>query len=77
MTKTELEQRIALIIREIEQNKANLVKLEGHMAEAQHWITEIVKAEAALNQPVENTETLSTEHAENVEANIEGSEQAA
>lgn len=52
MTKDELQLRIAQINNEMIQTKANYAKLEGHLGEAQHWLTELInkEVEAAINE---------------------------
>jgi len=45
VTKDELQSRIAAINNEMIQTKANYAKLEGHLGEAQHWLTEVIDKE--------------------------------
>lgn len=48
MTKEELEKRIILINIEMGQLKDNYKKLEGHLAENQHWLDETIKNEKEI-----------------------------
>jgi hypothetical protein len=48
LNKEELQQRIMQIDAEMTQLKANYAKLEGHMGEAQHWMSLLVKGEEIL-----------------------------
>lgn len=43
MTREEIEQRIATINNEMTLIKSNYAKLEGHLAEAQHWLSSLTK----------------------------------
>lgn len=45
MNKQELEARIMQIDNEMTQLKANYAKAEGHLAECQHWMMELIKKE--------------------------------
>lgn len=67
MNKEELQQRIMQIDAEMTQLKANYAKLEGHMSEAQHWMSLLVQGEQIL-APL-------AEEACNGEANNESAEQ--
>ncbi len=55
MNKAELEHRIELITHELTQTKAMYVKIEGHLAEAQHWLKTMVEAE---NSNIPNPEPI-------------------
>ncbi len=46
MDKDKIEERVKLITSELEQTKENYAKLEGHLAEAQHWLDKTIKNEA-------------------------------
>jgi predicted nuclease with TOPRIM domain len=46
MTQQQLQERINLITNEMTQVRANYSKLEGHLAENQHWLSELIKKEA-------------------------------
>ncbi len=50
MTKDELQTRIAQINNEMIQTKANYAKLEGHLGEAQHWLTVAVDKEEGVRE---------------------------
>lgn len=70
MTKAELEARISAIGVEMQQLKANYSKLEGHLAEANHWMQEMIKAENPQNEEQQKEQCCG-------EANHEEQEQAA
>jgi len=40
-----LQQRIIQIDQEMTQTKANYTKLEGHLAESQYWLGQLLKAQ--------------------------------
>ena len=46
MTKEELQDRIIAINNELTATKANQAKLEGHLAEAHHWLATLFKNES-------------------------------
>lgn len=48
MNKEQLQTRIQLINQDIEAQKNNIVILQGHLAEAMHWMSEILKQEKCL-----------------------------
>ena len=50
MNKEELEKRIALINIEMNQVKDTFKKLEGHLAETQHWHDELLKKEESTKE---------------------------
>lgn len=57
MTKEELQERIIAINQELVQTRANGTKLEGHLAEAHHWLATLFKAEIDVPaEPVEPCE---------------------
>ncbi len=45
MNKQEIQDRIIAINNEMTQLKANYAKLEGHLGEAQHWMSTLLKFE--------------------------------
>lgn len=45
MNKEEIQTRISAISQEMVQTKAHYVKLEGHLGECQHWLSEMIKSE--------------------------------
>lgn len=45
LTKEMVQERIAKVQAEMEQTKANFAKLEGHLSEALHWLSELTKRE--------------------------------
>ena len=56
VNKAELQERVATINAEIFQLKSNYAKLEGHLAEAQHWLSELIKSEEEIKN--ESSEDL-------------------
>lgn len=52
MNKEDLEKRIVLINIEMGQFKDNFKKLEGHLAETQHWLDELIKKEQAPQEDI-------------------------
>ena len=51
MNKEELQQRIVLINIELGQIRNNGIKLEGHLAETQHWLDALIKKEEESQNP--------------------------
>lgn len=56
MIKEELQKRIITIKNELSQHRAGITKLEGHLAEANHWLASIFKSE------LEDCEGLTSEN---------------
>jgi hypothetical protein len=46
LSKQELQDRVVMINNEMLQLKSNYNKLEGHLAETNHWLMEVIKKEA-------------------------------
>lgn len=76
LNKDELQQRIVAITNEMIQTKANYAKLEGHLAESQHWLTDLVTKEAEADK-AEGSEPTEPMEQENGEIDEQGAEQAA
>jgi hypothetical protein len=49
MNKEQLQERIGKINEEMIQVKATYAKLEGHLGEAQHWLTDLILKETNSN----------------------------
>lgn len=52
MNKQDLENRIESITAELAQFRAHYAKLEGHLGEAQHWLSLINEGEKILEDKV-------------------------
>ena len=63
----DLQRRAVDITNEMHMTKANYAKLEGHLAETNHWISELVKKE----QEIKELENGESEH-DNAEQVAEG-----
>jgi hypothetical protein len=60
LNKKELQNRIIALNKELADARTATIKLEGHLAEAHHWLATIFKAEmdAATTEPVEPCKDL-------------------
>lgn len=54
VNKADIEDRVLKIKTEMEQTKANFAKLEGHLAEAMHWLEVINQIAAEFEKTMES-----------------------
>lgn len=52
LDKEELQNRIIKINEELVTTRSNVIKLEGHLGEAHHWLATLYKAESAEQPPL-------------------------
>lgn len=73
MNKEDLQNRIITINKDLLNMRANVLKLEGHLSEANYWLATIFKIEMD-NENTESAEIVPIREAGNDEVNIQGAE---
>lgn len=73
MNKEDLQNRIITINKDLINMRANVLKLEGHLSEANHWLASIFKMEMT-NENNASAEIVPIREAGNDEVNIQSTE---